>query len=182
MKNPPIVNLKGKLPLICQTRHLWLAHLLVETDQVVLSCERTGQFNCDNRSKQHVEAIYGSFIGPTRTLLDFRQHKLRSILNFGMAYSIHILQNCPNDFVVEPAPGYMCGILVSKPLQHEQEVNFCCQCEYKCLTCNCGLRMFFTFETDDTTFNRKQCNDFATLDERFCDNFFSEKKLNIAFA
>ena len=36
MKNPPIINLKGKLQkpfdffLGCQTRRIWLAHLLVE--------------------------------------------------------------------------------------------------------------------------------------------------------
>ena len=36
---------------------------------MVLSCGGIGQFNCDNRSQQHVEAIYESFdfIGPTRT-------------------------------------------------------------------------------------------------------------------
>ena len=36
---------------------------------VIFSCGGIGQFSCDNRSKQHAEAMYGSFdyIGPTRT-------------------------------------------------------------------------------------------------------------------
>ena len=44
------------------------------------------------------------------------------------------------------------------------------------------LRTLFTFETTaDSTFNRKpssECqNDYASFDELFCDNFFSEKSL-----
>ena len=67
MKNPLIINLKGKLQkpsdffLRCQTRRAvfglltcWLKY------HVVLSCGGIGQFNYDNRSQQHVEAIYGS--------------------------------------------------------------------------------------------------------------------------
>ena len=36
---------------------------------MVFSCGRIGEFNCDNRSQQHFEAIYGSFdfIGPAHT-------------------------------------------------------------------------------------------------------------------
>ena len=36
---------------------------------VVLICGRIGQFNCNNKSQQRAEAIYGSFdfIGPTHT-------------------------------------------------------------------------------------------------------------------
>ena len=45
----------------------------------------------------------------------------------------------------------------------------------------CTLRTLFTFETADSTFNRKPSsksqNDYDSFDERFYDNFFSEKRL-----
>ena len=65
MKNPLIISLKGELQKPfdfisrCQTVFglltCWLKYLLV------LSCRGIGQFNCDDRSQQHVEAIYRSF-------------------------------------------------------------------------------------------------------------------------
>ena len=72
-KNPLIINLKGKLQkpfnffLRCKTRPIWLAHLLVKYHLVC--CKGIGQLNCDNRSQQHFEDIYGSFdfINATRT-------------------------------------------------------------------------------------------------------------------
>ena len=69
MKNPLIINLKGKLQkpfdffLRCQTcRRIWLVHLLVEVP-------RRFELLSDNRSQQHVEAIHETFdfISPTRT-------------------------------------------------------------------------------------------------------------------
>ena len=46
---------------------------------MVLRYGRIGQFNCDNRSQQHVEAIYRrfDFIGPTRTSRKTSNRKLR---------------------------------------------------------------------------------------------------------
>ena len=74
VKNPLIINLKGKLQnlfylfLGCQRRSISLLTCWLKY-HVVLSCRGIGQFNCDNRSQQHVEAIHGSFdfIGPTPT-------------------------------------------------------------------------------------------------------------------
>ena len=85
-KNPLLINLEGKLQkpfdffLRCQTCPIWLAYLLVEVPHVVLSCWGIGQFNCDNRSQQHVEAIHGSFgfIGPTRTSWNTSNRKWRN--------------------------------------------------------------------------------------------------------
>ena len=64
-------------------RRIWLAHVLVEIPHLVLSCCRIGQFNCDNRSQQHVEAIYGSFdfIGPTE------KHPTENGIIAGKSYS-----------------------------------------------------------------------------------------------
>ena len=68
MKNPLIINLKGKLH---KPFHFFLdaCSLVGLKYHLVLSCGGIAQFSCDNRSQQHVEAIYGSFdfIGPTRT-------------------------------------------------------------------------------------------------------------------
>ena len=72
-KNPLNIDLKGELQKPfdffsrCQTVFglltCWLKY------HVILSCGGIGQFNCDNRSQQHVEAVYESFdfVGPTRT-------------------------------------------------------------------------------------------------------------------
>ena len=64
-------NLKGKLQkhfYFCKMSDApyltcWLKY------HMVLSCRGIGQFNCDNRSQERAEAIYGSFdfIGPTGT-------------------------------------------------------------------------------------------------------------------
>ena len=75
MKNSVFINLKGKLQkpfdfLFEMSDAPYLACSLVWFKyHVVLSCGGIGQFNCDNRSQQHVEAIYGrfDFIGSTRT-------------------------------------------------------------------------------------------------------------------
>ena len=73
-KNPLVINFKGKLKkpldflLRCQTRCIWFAHLLVEIPRG-FELQRNWSLNCDNRSQQHVAAIYESFgfIGPTCT-------------------------------------------------------------------------------------------------------------------
>ena len=58
MKDPLIMNFKGKLQkpfdffLRCQTRRIWVARRICWLKSGI------GQFNCDNRSQQHVEAMY----------------------------------------------------------------------------------------------------------------------------
>ena len=42
--------------------------------------------------------------------------------------TMNILQHCPSDFVAVPIPGYTCNNLVSRSLQHQNEV-LCCQCD-----------------------------------------------------
>ena len=63
-----IINLKGKLQKPSDVRLAIFGLLSCRLKyHVVLSCGGIGQFNCDNRSQQHAEAIYGSFdfIGTT---------------------------------------------------------------------------------------------------------------------